>query len=193
MFPTGPGPTCTTREAILHSFLSPVFVKPVTRPTTANNGNPDNGEPNFGLYEEQHSRMEAEMQDRPSINLVSTRKETKPRKQNGLGVFLIICCLFCLETRPTDAQCTSGCDIVAQALAEVGQIKAGTTRKDVEQWFQVDGGASFRFDTAYVYTKCKYLKVTVHFLHSADEAVSPSPNDIVESVSELTVGLENKD
>jgi len=87
----------------------------------------------------------------------------------------------------------SACSVVDQALGDVGQVKNGMTRGEVEKLFVRDGGASFRLRTVYVSRRCRYLKIDVDFDPDPGVNGNFSPNDIVMKVSQLYAAYPSMD
>jgi hypothetical protein len=78
------------------------------------------------------------------------------------------------------------CAILKEAIGEVGQIKPGMTRREVEEHFQLDGGLQFRNTTRYIYPKCREvnIKVEIEFnLAVPADQITGSPDDTVVKVS----------
>src|SRR4029077_17148776 len=77
------------------------------------------------------------------------------------------------------------CDAVNKVIADVGAIRAGATRRELERHFLVDGGLNFPRQTRYVYESCPEIKFTVDFkLSDSDGQGLSSPDDVVTKVSE---------
>ena len=77
------------------------------------------------------------------------------------------------------------CDVVLEALKASEQIKIGTTRREVEgRHFVHGGGAYFRDENTYLYSKCNYIAINIHFkLASPTNTATESPDDVVTKVS----------
>ncbi len=86
------------------------------------------------------------------------------------------------------------CRLVQQALKTSRTIKPGTTRREVERIFKVDGGAHMIGDTRYVYPACPYVKVDVRFKVAAGEhSLNESPDDTVIETSKPYLDLPTTD
>jgi hypothetical protein len=115
-----------------------------------------------------------------------------PFRKNALGPLVLIIVLA-LQFGPPLARAESSdcCKLVQQALEETGRLKSGMHRKDVESKFEVDGGLSFNTETIYVYKACHYLQIKVKF--SPAESQKFSPDDTIQSVSDIFVQYEVRD
>jgi hypothetical protein len=72
-------------------------------------------------------------------------------------------------------------------------VRPGVLRKDVEKYFEREGGLQFPGTTHYVYPKCPYLHVDVEFEDKGKTDALFSPEDIVVTASKLYVGYSVKD
>lgn len=79
------------------------------------------------------------------------------------------------------------CSIVAQALRDYGHLKGGIKRSEVEKYFQLSGGLSFRTEAYYVYKECHLIQVYIKFSASP---TSERADDVVSSFSQLVVKNE---
>ena len=94
------------------------------------------------------------------------------------------------EARP---QPCSVCDLVGQALKDSQQIRAGVARREIERYFERDGGAQFPSSTRYVYAGCRYLHIDVEFETKSVAGQLFSPDDLVVKTSRLYVDYPMKD
>jgi hypothetical protein len=97
------------------------------------------------------------------------------------------------ESLKRQAQADSPCSVIDQALNNYQQIKAGVHRKDVERYFDREGGMQFPSATRYVYAKCRYLHVDVEFEAHGKSDSPLSPDDVVIKFSKLYVDYSAKD
>lgn len=102
--------------------------------------------------------------------------------------------LFAVSSSPGQSNGqTTGCSLVEQALKDYQQAKSAKTRRDVEKYFVLDGGAQFPSRTRYVYPKCGYLDVDFGFELAKPEAIATTPDDKVIGVSKIYVEYPNRD
>jgi hypothetical protein len=87
----------------------------------------------------------------------------------------------------------SVCDVIGQALKNSQQIGAGVPRREVERYFERDGGAQFPSSTRYVYAQCRYLRIDVEFETKGVAGQLFSPDDLVVKTSRLYVDSPTKD
>ena len=72
-------------------------------------------------------------------------------------------------------------------------ITAGVARREVEKYFERDGGAQFPTSTSYVYIACHYLHLDVEFETKGLPGRLFSPDDVVVKASKLYVDYSSKD
>jgi len=93
----------------------------------------------------------------------------------------------------TSPKVNSPCGVVAQALKDSEQVKVGVARREVEKYFEREGGVQFPSSTRYIYAKCPYLHIDVKFEPKAIPGQLFSPDDLVAETSKLYVGYSTKD
>ncbi|MGH9774803.1 MAG: hypothetical protein ACRD50_07630 [Candidatus Acidiferrales bacterium] len=113
------------------------------------------------------------------------------------AMILAAACILGSSLGTISPQSTAGdsspCAVVQQALNDAQQIKIGITRKQVEKYFQRDGGLQVPGNTRYVYPKCDYIKLEVEFTATGSVGHLFSPDDVVTKVSNLTIGYPIRD
>jgi hypothetical protein len=90
----------------------------------------------------------------------------------------------------TDPHC---CALVGEALADAGRLHTGMKRSEVERLFTRDGGVTFRGDTTYVYKKCPLIKLHVKFDLPTPASGGAENDDLISSISSLSIEGEIKD
>lgn len=86
------------------------------------------------------------------------------------------------------------CNFLGQALTDSRHIKAGTSKSEVEKYFEPDGGVQFPPKIRYVHKKCSYLHVDVQFdKKNVSSQPSSSPDATVTAVSKLYIDYPTKD
>lgn len=93
----------------------------------------------------------------------------------------------------TEAQESSSCAMVQQALIDHARIKSRLTRREVEKYFVQQGGVQFPGSTHYVYRKGRFLHVDVDFTAKGTGDRLFSPDDVVIKASQLYVEYPAKD
>jgi len=80
---------------------------------------------------------------------------------------------------------TTSCKCVTDALADIGKIKAGMKRKDLDEMFFVDGGLSSIITRRLVYKKCNFIKVEVKFrlIDGNNKFPKQTPDDEIIEIS----------
>ncbi|MDQ3322663.1 MAG: hypothetical protein M3525_09595 [Acidobacteriota bacterium] len=71
---------------------------------------------------------------------------------------------------------TLSCQCVTDALSEIGKIKVGMKRKDLDKMFTIDGGISRINPQRFVYEKCNFIKVEVKFKFVDNSSKFPKHN-----------------
>ncbi len=82
-----------------------------------------------------------------------------------MSAFLVLGTVFLLNFAKTSngQSQTPGCQCVTGALNDIGKIKVGMKRRDLDKMFSVDGGISSINPQRFVYEKCDFIKVEVKF------------------------------
>ena len=108
-----------------------------------------------------------------------------------VGAYFVTCVVlfstlgaFGGQTSPDD-----NCAAIRDALKEIGELKPGDSRAQLERSFELDGGLNSRTNTRYVFKKCQYIKVEVEFPTTGNGTAAFSPTDKIVKVSRLY--LEN--
>src|ERR1700675_3880157 len=94
---------------------------------------------------------------------------------------------------PEQVDTETGCQQLRQAPQKYRQLKVGLPRSDATTYFEPDGGMQFPSSARYVDPRCKYLHVDVEFELAKPDAISPSPDDRIKSISKLYVEYPAKD
>src|ERR1700739_4974328 len=83
------------------------------------------------------------------------------------------------------------CAAIRDALKEIGELKPGDSRAQLESSFELDGGAQVSAHSRYAFNKCQYIKVDVEFSkQSISNGTAPIlPTDKIVKISRLY--LEN--
>ena len=77
-------------------------------------------------------------------------------------------------------------------MADYSILKAGSSRKEVDKNFELDGGLQFTFQNRYVYKKCAYIHVDIEFKRQSSSS-EKAPADTVVTVSKLYLEYPAKD
>jgi hypothetical protein len=87
--------------------------------------------------------------------------------------------------QPAAAAAAADCQCVTDALADIGKIKVGMKRKDLDKMFSADGGISAINPERFVYDKCRFIKVEVKFEFTDKGGKFPkgSPADEIVAIS----------
>jgi hypothetical protein len=105
---------------------------------------------------------------------------------------LLVLPLGANQQRNQSQKC-SPCGDFTEVLKDYQRIKAGIPRKEVEKYFDREGGMQFPSAAHYIYPQCRYLHVDVKFGVSDKEHKPFSPDDTVLEVSRLYVDYPTKD
>jgi hypothetical protein len=118
---------------------------------------------------------------------------------SGVKSLLLLAVCFLLnfpssnaQSQPQGTDCRS-CTVVERALRDFQGIKVGMSRRDIERFFVVAGGMTFRNHTSYVYRDCEYLRVDVDFKPDTETENTFSPDDKITATSQITVSYPAKD
>jgi len=106
-------------------------------------------------------------------------------KINTFGLLIVVLIAFVVQTpSQTKNNNCSTCSIALSALQDIGKLKQGMSRKDVEANFELDGGWQPRGQSRYIYKNCKYIKINIDFLLDSTVKKNFSPKDTIQTVSE---------
>jgi hypothetical protein len=101
-------------------------------------------------------------------------------------LLLALACAISVSSRRVpnqDSRADSCCKVVESALQEARNIKAGTTRVEIEKRFKPDGGENALQETRYLFRQCIDIKIKIEFeldpKGSDDQHPLGSPNDRV--------------
>ena len=109
-----------------------------------------------------------------------------------LGVCVLLNFSLNARSQSQKSDCSS-CSVVERALRDLQGIKAGMSRRDIERFFVVASGMTFRDHTSYIYRDCEYLKVDVDFKLDTETENAFSPKDKITATSQITVAYPAKD
>ncbi|MGC0773543.1 MAG: hypothetical protein WA817_20785 [Candidatus Acidiferrum sp.] len=110
-----------------------------------------------------------------------------------LAVVVLLAVLPAAQHKSAQANPEPGCQLVEQALQNYKQLKVGLSRSDAIKYFVPDGGMQFPSSARYVDPRCTYLHVDVEFKLTKPDAISPSPDDKIKSISKIYVDYPAKD
>lgn len=111
-----------------------------------------------------------------------------------LAVIFGFVALFARPTRQNVPCEETSCALVRGAMEDINHIEVGTTRREVEKHFDLDGGVQFPGNTRYLYPKCHYIKVEIEFVPTDSRGNELfSPNDTVTKVSQPYLAYPAKD
>lgn len=116
--------------------------------------------------------------------------------KSTLAVFVLFCCFGQAGSQTTLKETgeSESCKMIEQAIAKAHKIKPGWSRRDVEKEFIEEGGMQTRDDVRYIYRRCSFIHVRIHFkLVQPKNSMTPSEADTVTSVSALTLGYPTVD
>jgi hypothetical protein len=111
-----------------------------------------------------------------------------------LAIIFILLPSGCATAPPAKppAPSASGTDIdqdltnqISATLTECQKIKPGMTRSQLMEVFDTEGGISTAKDRTFVYRRCQYVKIDVHFILSepAQNVLDERPTDTIGKVS----------
>jgi hypothetical protein len=102
------------------------------------------------------------------------------------GALLLAGCFasFSFPAGTSAQDCHDSFESIAGALKAVAEIKAGSTRADVERHFVLDGGLHALEQSTYLYKKCDLIKIDVEFAHDSNRSwMDSTSKDTVVHVS----------
>jgi hypothetical protein len=116
---------------------------------------------------------------------------------NRARSLLLLCCVLVnwpslVQPQSQGGDCRS-CSVVERALRDLQSVKIGMNRRELEKYFVVAGGMTFRDHTSYVYRDCEYLKVDVDFELDAQSGNRFSPEDKISAMSQIVAVYPAKD
>ncbi len=109
------------------------------------------------------------------------------------AIVLLLAVVSTTERKSVQANPETGCQLVQQALQNYQQLKVGLSRSDAIRYFVPDGGMQFPSSGRYVDPSCRYLHVDIEFKLAKPDAILPSPDDKIMSISKLYVEYPAKD
>ena len=83
--------------------------------------------------------------------------------------------------------------VLQMALGDRAKINSGSTRREIEKYFNQEGGAQFRSSGRYIYPKSPYIHLDVEFQPADSKSPLPSPADKATNISKLYLGYSVKD
>jgi hypothetical protein len=109
----------------------------------------------------------------------------------SVGAYFVTCIVLFSTLGASGGQTIpdDNCAAIRNALKEIGELKSGDSRAQLERSFELDGGLQVSRDSRYVFKKCQYIKVQVEFSTSGNETASLLPTDKIVKISRLY--LEN--
>jgi hypothetical protein len=88
---------------------------------------------------------------------------------------------------------SAACVAIRRVLSDYEHLKLGARRKEVERYFNRDGGGQFPSSTHYVHPSCNYLHVDVEFEVTKPGEVTFAPEDKIVNISKLYAEYPAKD
>jgi hypothetical protein len=115
---------------------------------------------------------------------------------NRFATLMLVCAVVVICNTAFQRPVQKGsdpCSVAEQALEDLQHVKVGMPRSELEKYFVVAGGMTFRDRTKYESRRCDYLEIEVDF--KLDPAVdrSNSPNDAIANISKLFVAYPSTD
>lgn len=103
-----------------------------------------------------------------------------------VSIALATCAILIFPARAAESNQNQSvcCQMVLKALDASRQIKTGMTRHEIEErQFVHGGGAYVPGINTYVYSKCAYIAIDIHFKLADPRKATESPNDVVTKAS----------
>ncbi len=110
-----------------------------------------------------------------------------------------LCTLFVLGLMSFSGNCetssasTQGCTFIGHALDDIGGIKVGMTRGDLEKRFKITHSGAFRNQAVYAYKRCNMIKVRATFSFDPNKDSSSLSTDKITTMSHLFLSRDPND
>jgi hypothetical protein len=127
------------------------------------------------------------------VNLVDEGGGNLNAQTRLFAMLLILVTPIGGATKHDPIPAASACDVLEQALSASKHVTVGKQRKDVERYFERDGGLQFPGATRYSYVECHLLHLDVEFDRTKNAQGAFSPDDTITNVSKLYVEYPAKD
>ena len=111
-----------------------------------------------------------------------------------------LCTLFVLglmsisgtcQTTPHDP--AAGCTFIGHALDDIGGIRVGMTRGDLEKRFKITHAGAFRNQAVYAYKRCNMIKVRATFTADPNKDSSSLSTDKITTMGHLFLSRDPND
>jgi len=107
-----------------------------------------------------------------------------------LFVLGLICFSGNCETSPSSA---SACTFIGHALDDIGGIRVGMTRGDLEKRFKITHAGAFRNQAVYANKKCNMIKVRATFTADPNRDAGSLSTDKITTMSHLFLSRDPND
>lgn len=97
------------------------------------------------------------------------------------------------QTPPPAAATAPGCALIQHALADIGGVKVGMRRGDLEKRFKITHKDAFRNQAVYAYKTCPLIKVRVTFSTDPNKDSSATSTDFITTMSQLFLSQDPGD
>jgi hypothetical protein len=111
-----------------------------------------------------------------------------------------LCTLFILGLMSFSGNCQTpppgtgpGCTLIGHALDDIGSIRVGMTRGDLEKRFKITHSGAFRNQAVYAYKRCSMIKVRATFSADPNQDASSLSTDKITTMSHLFLSRDPND
>jgi hypothetical protein len=110
-----------------------------------------------------------------------------------------LCTLFVLGFMSFSGNCqtppapSAGCTLITHALDDIGGIRVGMTRGDLEKRFKITHTGAFRNQAVYAYKRCAMIKVRATFSADPNQDAGSLSTDRITTMSHLFLSRDPAD
>lgn len=137
--------------------------------------------------------MPPSRRDKHAVRATKTVVLTLALSARISAVVVLLAVLSAAEHKSAQANPEPRCQLVEQGLQNYQQLKVGLSRSDAIRYFVPDGGMQFPSSGRFVDPTCSYLHADIEFKLTKPDAILPSPDDKIMSISKLYVEYPAKD
>ena len=88
---------------------------------------------------------------------------------------------------------SAGCTLIGHALDDIGGVRVGMTRGDLEKHFKITHSGAFRNQAVYAYKRCNMIKVRATFSFDPNKDSSSLSTDKITTMSHLFLSRDPND
>ena len=114
-------------------------------------------------------------------------------RKPALCTLLVLCFMSFPGNCETSAANSAGAALISHALDDIGGIRVGMTRGDLEKRFKITHTGAFRNQAVYAYKRCNMIKVRATFSADPNKDASSLSTDKITTMSHLFLSRDPND